>query len=190
MPAKRRLYYPTCASDNLKSIGSNGIEPDAGYTCQDCSQTLRKRRSGWFYIFMVGFGLVMWPVGIGFLIFGGITVSVRLLVMGGIGFIGGLICFVYAVRRLSHPVPLLEQPQLDYRPPAPLRPTPESVEQPAPVEQPEPPPIPIWRVTGYLTASGMALVREIEAESGVDAATVAELNGMTVTQVDRVDRVS
>lgn len=187
MPAKRPLYCPTCASDKLKSIGSNGIEPDAGYTCQDCLQILRKRGSGWFYIFMLCLGLVIWPVGIGLLILDGIGMSVRTLVMGGIGFIGGLICFVYAVRRLTKPVPLLERPQLDFHPPLPPRPEPElePTEPPAPVTQPEPS-LPIWRVTGYLTASGLALVREIEAESGVDAATVAELNGVTVTQVDRV----
>ena len=187
MPTKLPLLCPMCASRNLKSIGSNGIEPDAGYTCQDCSQTLRKRGSAWFYIFMLVLGLVIWPVGIGFLIFGGIAFSVRLLLMGGIAFVGGLVCFVYAVRRLTKPVPLLERPYLDYRPPPRPRPEPEPkpVAQPTPVEPP-PPALPVWRVSGILNQTGLAVESDIEAESDLDAATVAELNGVTVTQVQQV----
>lgn len=198
MPTKRPLYCPNCGSNWLKSIGSNGIEPSAGYTCQYCSQKLRKRGSGWLYVFLLGFGLVMGPVGIGLLIFGFIGGAVQFFVLGGIGLIGGLICFVYAVIRLTHPVPLLERPrldyrppptpqrpQLDYRPPATPQPAPEPTKQMVPEEQPEMT-VPVWRVSGVLERTGATVVHEIEAESDVDAASVAELNGVTVTQVELV----
>lgn len=188
MPPKRRLYCPSCGSDNLRSLGSNGIEPKPGYVCEHCSQKLRRRGSGWFYAVVMALGLVMVPVGAGFLIWGFAGGASRFLWMGGLGSVGGLICFVYAVFRLCHPAPLLERPELDYRPPAAPPPPPEAAEpteRPVPPEQPAAA-LPVWRVTGVLAKTGVAVVREVEAESAVDAATVAELNGMTVTRVDRL----
>ncbi len=186
MPPKRRLYCPSCGSDNLRSLGSNGIEPKPGYVCEHCSQKLRRRGSGWFYAGVMTLGLVMVPVGAGSLIWSFFEWGFSCL--SAVAFVGGLICFVYAVLRLTHPAPLLERPELDYRPPAAPPPPPEAAEpteRPVPPEQPAAA-LPVWRVTGVLAKTGVAVVREVEAESAVDAATVAELNGMTVTRVDRL----
>lgn len=101
--------------------------------------------------------------------------------MSGVACVGGLICFVYAILRLTHPVPLLERPALDYHP----QPKPEPPPRAVPVEQPAPA-LPVWRVSGILNQTGFAVIREIQAESGVEATAAAELDGMTVTQVDRV----
>jgi hypothetical protein len=178
MPAKRPLFCPSCGSDRLERIGSNGIEPNAGYTCQGCSQKMRRRGTGWFYAFTLGLGLVMGPVGIGLLIFGFAGGSVRLLVLGGIGTVGGLICFVYSVLRFGHPVPLPEPPQLDYRPPP--------LPAPPPAEPPAAPTPTRWRVIGFVERTGVPVAREVVAPDGVSAVADVEREGVTVTQVERL----